>query len=60
MRTMKGSFWVWFGAIWLAVGLPFVLIAAYLAVDERRFETEGRLVEAMVLTKEIRHVTLSV
>ena len=54
---MKGSFWVWFGAIWLAVGLPFVLIAAFLVVDERRFETEGRLVEAMVLTKEIRHVT---
>ena len=59
MRTMKGSFWVWFGAIRLAVGLPFVLIGALLAVDERRFETEGRLVEAMGknLTKGIRHVT---
>jgi hypothetical protein len=31
-RAMQRHFWVFFGSIWLLVGLPFVLIAGYFII----------------------------
>jgi uncharacterized protein DUF3592 len=51
--AMQSHFWVLFGSIWLVVGLPFVLLAGYFIVQERELATTGRVVEAIVLTKDI-------
>ena len=51
--TMQANFWVFFGSIWLMVGVPFVLLAGYFIFQERQLATTGRVVEAMVLTKDI-------
>ncbi len=51
--AVQSPFWVLFGSIWLLVGLPFVLLAGYFLVQERQLATTGRVVEAMVLTKDI-------
>jgi hypothetical protein len=48
-----GNFWVFFGSIWLLVGLPFVLLAGYFILQERQLATTGRVVDAMVLTKDM-------
>jgi uncharacterized protein DUF3592 len=52
-RIARRSFWLWFGTIVLAVGLPFLLTSLYFLGHERRFRTEGQIVEAVVLTKDI-------
>lgn len=51
--SVQNNFWVFFGSIFLLVGLPFVLLAGYFIVQERQLATTGRVVEAMVLTKDI-------
>ena len=51
--AIGGRFLVRFGSIWLLVGLPFLLLAGYFIIQERRLATTGRVVEAMVLTKNI-------
>ena len=48
----QSHFWVLFGSIWLLVGLPFLLLAGYFLIQERQLAS-GRVVEAMVLTKNI-------
>lgn len=47
------NFWAFFGSIWLIVGLPFLLIAGYLIVQERQLASAGRVVEGVVLAKHI-------
>lgn len=51
---LKNSFGLWFGSIWLVVGLTFVVATIYLLYDDRRYENEGRTVHGTVLTKEVR------
>ena len=51
--AIQNNFWVFFGSIWLLVGLPFVLLAGYFILQERRLATTGRVVDAIVLTKDI-------
>ena len=51
--AVQGNFWILFGSIWLLVGLPFVLLAGYFIFQEHQLATTGRVVEAMVLTKDI-------
>jgi hypothetical protein len=52
------NFCLWFGGIWLFVGLPFLIIGLYVGAQHvivnNRLDTEGRTIEGMVLTKEIR------
>ncbi len=50
--AIQNNFWVFFGSIWLLVGLPFVLLAGYFIFQERRLATTGRVVDAIVLTKD--------
>lgn len=49
------NFWLWFGGIWLAVGLPFLGVGVHAAYDQltlnRRFETQALTARGMVLTK---------
>ena len=51
------TFWLWFGGIWLAVGLPFLLIGLSVTVSEqlrhRRLDAHGRVTEGRVLTKTL-------
>jgi hypothetical protein len=51
-------FSLWFGGIWLVVGLPFLVIGLYLGAQNiivaKRLTTEGRTVEGLVLTKAIK------
>jgi uncharacterized protein DUF3592 len=49
----QANFWVFFGSIWLLVGLPFVLLAGYFIIQERQLATTGRVVDAIVLTRDI-------
>lgn len=51
---LKKSFGLWFGGIWLVAGLPFLVAAIYLFYDDRRYETEGRIAQGTVLTKEVQ------
>lgn len=51
--AIQSHFWIFFGSIWLLVGLPFVLLAGYFILQERQLATTGRVVEAMVLTKDV-------
>ncbi len=51
--VLQANFWVFFGSIFLLVGLPFVLLAGYFFAQERQLATTGRVVGAMVLTKDI-------
>jgi hypothetical protein len=51
------NFWIWFGGIWLAVGLLFLVIGGGIAWNSRalgaRLDAEGVSVEGVVLGKEI-------
>lgn len=51
------NFWIWFGGIWLAVGLMFLVIGGGIGWNSRaldaRLDAEGVSVEAVVLGKEI-------
>lgn len=53
-RRRRHSFGLWFGSIWLVVGLPFLVATIYLFYDDRRYESDGRTVQGTVLTKEVR------
>ena len=52
------SFWVRFGSIWLFVGMPFLIIGIYTAIQtvnqQERFRKEGQSTQGMVLTKAIQ------
>jgi hypothetical protein len=48
------SFGMVFGAIWLLVGIPFFVIGVATAWEERRYTTEGVVVEGIVLSKDLR------
>jgi len=48
------SFGVWFGGIFLLVGLPLFVVSIFLFYDDWRFSREARSTEGTVLTKEIR------
>ena len=54
MITPK-NFWLWFGGIWFAVGMPFLVIGLYLGFQHitvtKRLDAEGKTAEGMVLTK---------
>lgn len=54
MITPK-NFWLWFGGIWFAVGMPFLVIGLYLGIQHStattQLDAEGKTVEGMVLTK---------
>ena len=51
----RRSFGFWFGAVSLAVGLPwFIVNGVFPLYDDWRFAQEGRSTPGMVLTKEIR------
>jgi hypothetical protein len=43
-----------FGAIWLLVGIPFLVIGLVTVWEERRYTTEGVVVEGIVLGKDLR------
>ena len=53
------NFWLWFGGIWLAVGLLLLAIGGAIGLNlgdgglAARLEAEGTRVEGVVLTKEI-------
>jgi hypothetical protein len=53
------DFWLWFGGIWLAVGLSFLIIGAAIGVNsggralDARLQSQGTQVEGIVLAKEI-------
>ena len=47
--AVQSRFWVFFGSIWLMVGLPFVLLAGYFIVQERQLATTERVVEANIV-----------
>ncbi|HEY9181645.1 MAG TPA: DUF3592 domain-containing protein, partial [Gammaproteobacteria bacterium] len=51
------NFWIWFGGIWLVVGLAFLGIGGGIGWHSRtldaRFDAEGEPTEGMVLAKEI-------
>ena len=51
---LKKSFGFWFGGIWLVAGVPFLVVTIYLFYDDRRYETEGRIVQGTVRTKEVK------
>jgi hypothetical protein len=51
------NFWLWFGGIWLIVGVPFLVSGLYggwqqVSLSER-LQTQGQVVSGMVLTKYI-------
>lgn len=49
----QSHFWVLFGSIWLAVGLPFVLLAGYFIFRERQLASSGQIADGIVLTKAV-------
>lgn len=53
------SFPILFGGIWLVVGLPFLITAIVVFVQDRRLDREGLLVQGMVLAKDIRRSSSS-
>ena len=55
----KRFFGLVFGGIWLAVGLPFLIIGIVSAFHEHSFENEARYTDGMVLTKYIRRASKS-
>jgi len=52
------SFWVRFGSIWFFVGMLFLTIGVYTAIQtmtqQERFQKEGQSAQGMVLTKSIQ------
>jgi len=51
------TFWLWFGGIWLVVGLPFLVLGLYFGFHEhslsQRLRSDGVVATGMVLTKWI-------
>ena len=51
------TFWIWFGGIWLAVGLPFLLIGLWVTVAghirDQRLDERGRATEGVVLDRSL-------
>ncbi|HUG56283.1 MAG TPA: DUF3592 domain-containing protein [Candidatus Limnocylindrales bacterium] len=54
MTLAMRSFWLLFGAVFLSVGLVFLIIGVPLMLGEQRFEAEAVAAEGTVLTKTIR------
>jgi hypothetical protein len=50
-RYLRGTFTWWFGLIWAAVGTPFAVIAAVIALHEARYADEAVPVQATVVEK---------
>jgi len=48
------AFWMLFGGSGLVLGLMFFGVGAWFAIEERRYEAEGRIAEGLVLAKERR------
>ncbi len=48
------SFGVWFGGIFLLVGLPLFVVSIFLFYDDWRFSQEARSIQGTILTKAIR------
>ncbi|HEY7521474.1 MAG TPA: DUF3592 domain-containing protein [Methylomirabilota bacterium] len=57
LGEVAGAFPFWFGGIWLACGLPFVVAGVWVAVDtfqeQQRYTTAALITEGMVLSKRI-------
>ena len=57
------NFWFWFGGLWFGVGLLFLVIGvstgATRAANATRLDTEGRIVDGVVLTKAISSTSSS-
>jgi hypothetical protein len=53
------SFGVWFGGIFLLVGLSLFVVSVFLFYDDWRFSQEARSTQGTVLTKAIRQSHLS-
>ncbi len=52
--TFNRSIGVWFGGIFLLVGLPLFVVSIFLFYDDRRFSQQARSTQGTVLTKEVR------
>lgn len=52
-HVLSRHFWLVFGGIWLAVGLPFVLSGLHMLRTESRFGEEAVSVQGTVLTRDI-------
>jgi Protein of unknown function (DUF3592) len=57
MRFVTRSFWLWFGGIWCAVGLPFLIAGMVVAHTERTYQREGHVIQGVVISKELRRAT---
>jgi hypothetical protein len=51
LLSLRRAFWLWFGGIWLFVGLVFLPVGIFVGLNERRFDQQGTVVTGMVLTK---------
>ena len=51
--VLQANFWLFFGSVFLLVGLPFVLLAGYFLVQERQLAAAGRVLQATVVTKHM-------
>ncbi|HEU4617233.1 MAG TPA: DUF3592 domain-containing protein, partial [Gammaproteobacteria bacterium] len=51
------TFALWFGGVWLVVGVPFLVLGLYVGIDQHfaseRMKAEGVVATGMVLTKRI-------
>ena len=54
-QLAKKSFALLFGGIFLVFGCPFFMAGVWALVQERQFENQARIAQAMVLTREIHH-----
>lgn len=52
------TFWVWFGGIWLAIGVMFLLVGGYAGYgairDMARLDSDGQRVRGVVLEKSVK------
>lgn len=51
------NFWIWFGGIWLIVGVPFLVLGLYFGWQQvslsERLQSQGQVASGLVLTKYI-------
>jgi Protein of unknown function (DUF3592) len=57
MRFVTHSFWLWFGGIWCAVGLPFLIAGIVMAHTERTYQRDGHVIPGVVISKAIQRAT---
>ena len=53
-RLLKRSFLLWFGGIWMLVGVPLLVAGLLAAAKEQRYSEEGAEADGVVTRKEIR------